>query len=147
MLAQYYNNFACGLVTGPESARDPQRALARRAVELAPGAGLFLTSLGAAQYRPGRCAEAVTTLEKSLAANRGEHAAFDLFFLAIAQHGLGHRAAARDWYDRGVRWVNEQKGLDQQESEELSRLRAEAESVLAGPAGSELPEDVFAGPR
>jgi tetratricopeptide (TPR) repeat protein len=147
MLAQYCNNLAWGLVTAPESARDSQRALrlARRAVELAPRAANCLNTLGVAQYRAGQYAQAIATLEKSLAAGKGQADAFDLFFLAMAHHRLGHREVARSCFDRAVRRLAEQKGLSEQHTQELAAFRAEAEAVLAGP-GCELPDEVFAAP-
>ena len=42
-----------------------------------------------------------------------------------------------------MRWLGEQKSLTEQYAKELAAFRAEAEAVLAGPAG-ELPDDVFA---
>ena len=146
-LADSCNNYAWALATGPESTRDPQRALAlaRRAVELAPNVGIYLNTLGVAQYRAGRYAEAVTTLEKNLAAGKGQFAAFDLFFQAMAHQRLGHGDQARDGFDRAVRWVSEQKGLSEQDAKELAGFRAEAEAVLGrADAGAELPADVFA---
>jgi hypothetical protein len=146
-LAVSCNNYAWALATGPESTRDARRALAlaRRAVELAPNVGIYLNTLGVVQYRAGRYAEAVTTLEKNLAAGKGQFAAFDLFFQAMAHHRLGHRDEARACFDRAVRWVSEQKGLSEQDAKELAGFRAEAEAVLgrAGP-NAELPADVFA---
>ena len=142
------NNRAWELATGPESTRDPRRALplARRAVELTPAQNIYLNTLGVVQYRVGQHAEAIATLERSLAAGGGQTDAFDLFFLAMAHHRLGHRGQARAAYDRAVRWLGEQKSLAEQYAKELAAFRAEAEAVLARPAG-ELPDDVFAPPR
>ena len=139
------NNRASELATGPESTRDPRRALplARRAVELTPAQNIYLNTLGVVQYRVGQYAEAIATLERSLAAGGGQTDAFDLFFLAMAHHRLGHREQARAAYDRAVRWLEEQKSLAEQYAKELAAFRAEAESVLGGPAGK-LPDDVFA---
>jgi tetratricopeptide (TPR) repeat protein len=148
MLAHYCNKYAWELVTGPKSASNPQRALAlaRRAVALAPKEGIFLNTLGVAQYRAGQFAEAVATLEKNLAASRGQLAAFDLFFQAMAHHRLGHRDKARAGFDRAVFWLSEQKGLSEQYAKELAAFRAEAQRVLAGDE-VEVPGQVFAGER
>jgi WD40 repeat protein len=71
-----------------------KRALrqAECACRLAPYVGAYQTTLGMAQYRSGRYAEAVDTLIRADRLNapaaRGSLAA-DLAFLAMAQHGLG----------------------------------------------------------
>jgi tetratricopeptide (TPR) repeat protein len=139
------NNRAWNLATGPITQRDPERAvaLARQAVALAPGQQMSLNTLGVALYRAGDYVESVSVLERSLAAGKGEFDAFDLFFLAMAHHRLGHPAQARACFDRAVRWWGERKNLPAQHVQELSGFRAEAEAVLAGPGG-ELPADVFA---
>jgi eukaryotic-like serine/threonine-protein kinase len=144
-LAMCCNNRAWELATGTESTRDPHLALplARRAVELTPGLGIYLNTLGVAQYRTDQYAKAIATLEKSLAASKGESDAFDFFFLAMAHHRLGHREEAQRCFDRAVRWLIEQKGLSQQQATELAAFRAEAEAILAGPV-LELPADAFA---
>jgi hypothetical protein len=103
-------------------------------------------TLSVFQYRVGQHAEAIATLERSLAACGGQTDAFDLFFMAMAHHRLARRSEARAAYDRAVRWLWEQKSLSEQYAKELAAFRAEAEAVLAGPAG-ELPDDVFAPPR
>ena len=103
--AHYYNDLAWRLATGPVVMRDPERALAaaRKAVALAPGSALYLNTLGVAQFRAGLYAEAIDTLEKSLAASKGETDAFDLFFLAMARRKLGHVARPRADFDRALR--------------------------------------------
>ena len=147
-LALPCNNQAWKLATGPASARDLERALslALRAVDMAPKEFIYLNTLGVAQYRARHYAQATSTLERSLAAGRGETDAFDLFFLAMAHHRLGDREQARDCFDRAVHWMGKQKSLSDQNAKELAVFRAEAEAVLAGPAG-ELPVDVFAPTR
>jgi hypothetical protein len=148
MLAQFCNNFAWGLLTAPESARDPQHALtlARRAVELTPRQSIFLNTLGVAQYRAGRYAEAVATLEKSLAASQGQSDAFDLFFLAMARFKIGQIDRAHADFDRAVTWRRDHPNPAQTGwSQELDAFQAEAQAVLARPV-VELPDDVFAGP-
>jgi WD40 repeat protein/tetratricopeptide (TPR) repeat protein len=135
------------LVTGPKSARDPQRALrlARRAVELYPGDWSYLNTLGVVEFRAGQYAESIATMERSLKAGPGKDDAVDLFFMAMAHHQLGHRTQARECYDRALRWQAAQKSLSAARARDLAAFRAEAEAVLAGPAG-ELPADVFATP-
>ncbi len=147
-LVLHCNHFAWNLANAAESRRNPQRALtlARRAVDLSPNQGCNLNTLGVAQYRAGRNAEAVAPLERSLAVNRGEFAAFDLFFLAMAHHWLGHRAAARECFDRAVRWQSGQKNLSDQQTHELANFRAEAQALLDRPP-PELPAKVLASER
>ena len=138
------NNQAWGLASGTVMQRDSDRALAlaRQAVALAPGQTLYLNTLGVVLYRAGRYAEAVETLERSLKAGHGESDAFDLFFLAMAHHDLGHAAQARTSFERAVHWLNGRTNLVPQYAEELASFRAEAEVILAKPGG-DLPADVF----
>ena len=148
LLALCCNNRAWELTTGPEPNRNAEQALtlARRATELAPDEPLYINTLGVVEYRAGRFAESIETLERSLAAGGGESDAYDLFFLAMAHHRLAHHREARGGFDRAVKWRARQKDLDAGPAEELARFRAEAEAVLAGHFG-ELPDDVFAPPR
>ncbi len=133
--------------TGPFIQRDPERAvvLAQRAVGLAPDDHVILNTLGVALYRAGQYAEATSILERSRAAGKGEFEAFDLFFLAMAHHQLGHCKEGRLCYDQAVRWLDAQKSLSDKYAKELARFRAETEAVLAGSA-DDLPADVFADP-
>jgi Flp pilus assembly protein TadD len=141
------NNRAWILATGAIDQRDPERALAmaRRCVELTSGQWVQLNTLGVALYRVGQYVEAIPVLEQSLAAGKGESDAYDLFFLAMAHHRLGHADQARACFDRAVRWWGECKNLPAPYIPELTSFRAEAEALLAlaGP-GAELPADVFA---
>ena len=144
--AQHYNNLAWRLATGPVASRDPEQALvlARKAVALTPGMAIYLNTLGVALYRVGRYTEAIATLEKSLAASKGESDAFDLFFLAMARQRLGQVAQARADFDRAVRWRRQHPNPAQPDwFQELDLFQAEAEEILAG-ARAELPTDVFA---
>jgi WD40 repeat protein len=146
-LAQNCNNYAWKLANGTVLIRDLNRALslARRALELRPRQAMYLNTLGVVQFRLGRFAEALPTLEQSLTAGRGQSDAYDLFFMAMAHHRLGHRKEARGCFDRAVHWLDEQKSLPEQYATELASFRAETETLLAGPA-LELPANVLEAP-
>jgi serine/threonine protein kinase/WD40 repeat protein/tetratricopeptide (TPR) repeat protein len=142
---QALNDAAWLLATGPEPGRDPAIAarMATLSVALAPDQHTFLNTLGVALYRAGKFAQAIATLEKSVATGHGGPDAFDLFFLAMAHHRLGHRVEARGAYDRAVLWLRDQKSLSDDQRQELAGFRAEAEAVLARPT-NDLPAGVFA---
>jgi predicted Zn-dependent protease len=148
MLGRACNGRAWVLATGPGPGRDLGRALvlAQRAVALDPGHAEALNTLGVVRYRAGRYTEAIETLDRSLAAGQGHSDAWDLFFLAMAHHRLGHREQGRACFARGLRWMHDQKALSDQHAKELAAFRAEAEAVLAD-SGAELPAQVFAGPK
>jgi tetratricopeptide (TPR) repeat protein len=131
------NRQAWVLATGPKPQRDPALAarLAAFSVALAPGQQVSLNTLGVALYRAGKLTEAIATLEKSLDAGKGQFDAFDLFFLAMAHHHLGHRDEARGCFERAVRWLGGHKSLPANYTQELAAFRAEAEAVLAGSVG------------
>jgi serine/threonine protein kinase/WD40 repeat protein/tetratricopeptide (TPR) repeat protein len=142
------NSRAWELASGANPKSNPTLAarLAAFSVALAPGVQLTLNTLGVALYRAGKMVQAIETLEKSLKAANGGLDGFDLFFLAMAHHRLGHRAEARACFGRGVRWLNQQIGLSENNRSELAAIRAEAEAVLAG-AGAELPQHLFTPPQ
>jgi serine/threonine-protein kinase len=144
-LAILCNNLALALATGPAPTRDPARGLnmAQQAVSLAPDPAAHLNTLGVAQYRAGQYADAVATLEKSLAAGKGETDAFDLFFLAMARFKLGELARARLDFDRAVKWHRDHLNLLAQDSTELDTFQAEAQTLLDSPP-PERPANVFA---
>jgi WD40 repeat protein/tetratricopeptide (TPR) repeat protein len=141
------NNVAWTLANAAEPRRNAVLAarLAAFCVGLSPGEQASLNTLGVALYRAGRFAEAIETLGKSLKSGKGQFDGFDLFFLAMAHHRLGHGDDARTSYQRGLRWLGEQKSLSGQDADELAKFRAEAESLLRSRAG-ELPADVFSRP-
>jgi tetratricopeptide (TPR) repeat protein len=148
LLAECCNNLAWELGAEFPSSSNLDRALklSFRAVELEPGNQVSLNTRGVVLYRAGQFAEAVTVLEKSLKAGQGRYDGFDLFFLAMAHHRLGHRGEERRCLDHAIEWMSRASSMSAQESKELSAFRAEAESVLAGPIG-ELPDDVFEEPK
>jgi tetratricopeptide (TPR) repeat protein len=143
-LEQKLNSRAWDLTTAEIPQRDPTIAvrLASLSVALDPGASASLNTLGVALYRAGRYAEAIEPLRKSLTSGKGQFAGFDLFFLAMAHHRLGHDDEARTFFDRANRWLRDQRSLPEQYARELAAFEAEAESVLSDPA-VEFPADVF----
>jgi len=88
---------------------------AEKAVREAPENGYILNTLGVAQYRTGRYADALATLTKSEKMNAtkdGSHPA-DLAFLAMAQFQLGRKEEARATLERlhdvlkNLRWFKD----------------------------------------
>jgi tetratricopeptide (TPR) repeat protein len=133
-------------VTRPALDRDNETALAwaTKAVELDPTATFHWDTLGVAQYRAGRYAEAIPTLEKSLEANKGVADAFDLFFLSMTRTRLGQVAEARRDFERARAWHRQHPQLPQPEwHSQLDQFEAEARALLDGPP-VELPDDVLA---
>jgi superkiller protein 3 len=122
------NNFAWLLATCPDARfRDPVTAVAvaLKAVKLAPKDGNRWNTLGVSQYRAGDCKAAVAALRKSTQLRKGGDA-HDWFFLAMAEWQLGNQRQARTWYERGVRWMEQ----NQRQNLELRRFRTEAEALL-----------------
>jgi tetratricopeptide (TPR) repeat protein len=98
------------------------------AVNLAPGNGFILNTLGAAQYRAGRYADALATLTKSelLNATKEGSRPADLAFLAMSRHQLGKKDEAKATLGRlravmkQPRWVKDDKSVGfLREAEEL----------------------------
>jgi Flp pilus assembly protein TadD len=125
------NNLAWILATCADPRlRDPEKAvaMARRAVALRPTNRGDWNTLGAAYYRHGEWKEAVESLERSMAMNRGGDSS-DWFFLAMACWQMGRREDARRWYRQAVAWMEKHA----REDAELLRFRAEAAHLLGLP--------------
>ncbi len=127
-LAMALNKAAWTLAIDPDAQkRDLSRALklAEQALELAPKNGEYWNSLGVAQYRDGQCQSAIDALQQSIQLRSGGDPT-DWFFLAMAYWQLGQKDEARQWYDRGVRWMKEHDSKNQ----ELQRFEDEASKLL-----------------
>jgi WD40 repeat protein len=127
------NDEAWQLVTGPREQRDPSKLalkLIQEALQLDPDNPTYLNTLGVVQYRNGLYREAVVTLEKSLAAGKGQDDARDLFFLAMCHARLGSPQKAKDCFDRAVKWWDGKNDLPAGRIAELKAFRAEAAAVL-----------------
>jgi WD40 repeat protein len=127
-LARRCNHYAWILANAPESLRNPERALelARRCDQLVPNLGIYLNTLGVAQYRAGRCAEAVATLDRSLVVGHASDAAYNLIFLAMAHWQLGDKPRALACFAR----AGESMGKDPSDEEDLARFHDEAATLL-----------------
>jgi tetratricopeptide (TPR) repeat protein len=122
------NDMAWSLATSADPARrDPALAIAitEKAVELRPEDGNIWNTLGVARYRASEYPGARADLERS-AALRPDGQGANFFFLAMTHHRLGNPKAARQWYDRGVQWMDQRAPQDEQ----FRRFRAEAEQTL-----------------
>jgi Tfp pilus assembly protein PilF/WD40 repeat protein len=100
--------------------------LARKAVELEPGEAMYGNTYGLALYRSERIAEAKSALEANLMLGKDTMDAWDLFPLAMCQHRLGDRKAARDSYDKAVIWMKGHADKLLGDARELADLQAEA---------------------
>ena len=132
--ASVCNNLAWLYVTGPAKLRDPSKALplASNAVERSPDQWMYWNTLGVVHYRLQEYPQAVEALERSLREGNGEAAGFDLFFLAMCHARGGDASKAKDYYNRAVKWLQEQQGkLSAEWRKELTEFHAEADAVLA----------------
>jgi serine/threonine protein kinase/tetratricopeptide (TPR) repeat protein len=109
--------------------RNPGRAveLAKELVQLQPENASYLSVLGIASYRVSDWQGAITALEKSQAIEPVQNIAKNGFFLAMAHFQQGDKQKARDWYDRAVKSMDENRSKDK----DLRRFRAEASGLLA----------------
>jgi serine/threonine protein kinase len=125
------NELAWFLVTSPEPClRDAARALrlAQKVVTAWPESADYRNTLGVAYYRNGDDRAAVAELERAISMQPGG-TPLDWFFLAMAHGRLGDRDKARTLFDRSVEWMARRKPHDN----ELCRIRAEAQAMLADP--------------
>jgi hypothetical protein len=131
------NELAWEVVRRPDAPAESYRKAHRYAEEasrIMPDNSTVIDTLGVAQYRAGRFAEAIGTLTRSRELNarsQVESPVADLAFLAMAQHRLGRSAEARATLDqlrsqmRNPRWAS---------NSEDRALFSEAETALgAGP--------------
>jgi WD40 repeat protein/tetratricopeptide (TPR) repeat protein len=152
--------WSCVLV--PDAGPDPARLLqlAERAAVVAPRNRDSLLVRGAALYRAGKWQEAAAVLEEAratvgqkpqtpeevsgrLAPHAFDDTGYELFFLAMAHHRLGHADEARQWLEKGARWIEQgrlpktEQGADNPRFTWNRRvaheqLRREAEALLEG---------------
>jgi hypothetical protein len=134
------NNAGWALVSAPglpDANYQRGLRLAKAACRLEPEYGMFLNTLGVAQYRCGLMAEALATLTRSNELNHGMPE--DLAFLALAQHRLGQSEKARATLRR-VREV--MKDPSRHPTAEARAFLREAETIELDHV---FPADPFAG--
>jgi serine/threonine protein kinase/tetratricopeptide (TPR) repeat protein len=128
------NDLAWLLASRPDGKRrDPHRAvaLARKAVQRAPGSWHCQGTLGTAYYRNGDLHLAAKALERT--AQLHGKKAIEAFFLAMTQWKLGKKAEARRSYEAAVRWVErdaEGQAVIKHHAKEVRSIRAEAARML-----------------
>jgi uncharacterized protein HemY len=130
---EQFNNLAWHFASRPGRPDQPAALVlvAQKAVELAPEFALYRNTLGVVYYRVERYHEATLQLERSLRENQDKTGAFDLYFLAMCHHRLGHAARARECYDQAVRRTENRQGkLPPSWAADLKSFRAEAAALL-----------------
>jgi WD40 repeat protein/serine/threonine protein kinase len=138
---QLENEAAWNVVKVRDAGRDAYaRALrqAEAAVHLAPKDSNILNTLGVAQYRVGRYADALATLTKSEKLNASKEGSLpaDLAFLAMAQHQLGKKDEAKSTLGRLREAMKQPRWAKDAESAGFLR---EAEDLIEGKAVSKEP--------
>ena len=122
-------SFLAGLLAScPDaSLRDPKRAieLAKQALQSAPQSGHYWFTLGLAQYRAAQPSDAIASLHKSMDLSSGGGSRH-WFLLGMAHWQSGDKDEARKWYNRAVKWQEENRPTD----DELRRFQAEAAQLL-----------------
>jgi serine/threonine protein kinase/WD40 repeat protein/Tfp pilus assembly protein PilF len=133
------NALAWFYATAPIPWRDPKKArpLAERALAHVPNESNYHNTLGIVLVRLGLYREAVTELERSLAAAAREMSPFDLYFLAICRFHLGEISRAKDDFAQAAR-VHSESRLPGRMIGELDGFRAEAEAILGDAPGGRV---------
>jgi tetratricopeptide (TPR) repeat protein len=131
--AEALNNSSWSIVRqATRSGAEYARALlqSEAACRIRPYAGYYVGTLGVAQYRVGRFADAVTTLTRASELNAkqrgGPHPA-NIAFLALAQHQLAHRGEAKKLLDELRKLLQQDRWKNDDESQAFLR---EAEVMI-----------------
>jgi WD40 repeat protein/serine/threonine protein kinase/tetratricopeptide (TPR) repeat protein len=145
----FFTAWTCGL--GPDALPDfaPALRLAEKALAQGDHNARSHQAVGALHYRAGRWEECVKHFHAAEAAADPQDqtsSAYWYYFLAMAEHRLGHKDEARQWLDKAVAQTDKELRDEAQTSgpdrwvrkATLQVLRAEAEALLrdtaAGPA-------------
>jgi Flp pilus assembly protein TadD len=115
---------------------------AETACQLSPENGIFLRTLGVAQYRVGQNREAAATLlhaDELNSVQLGESLPSNLAFLALAQHRLGQTEKAHATLNRLRESMKKTRWITNQQAQDCLR---EAEAVIV--LDAVFPADPFA---
>jgi tetratricopeptide (TPR) repeat protein len=118
------------LAPAPEKIAARLVTAAERAVKASPTNHAYLLTLGAAQYRAGRDADSVRSLEAAMKVWGKDDTVWDWLFLAMAHHRLGAADQAKTYFDRATQWIDRHPALFWSDRLELTLLRREAEQLL-----------------
>jgi serine/threonine protein kinase/WD40 repeat protein len=134
---QEANELAWELATSPNpSCREPSLAveLANQVIRQVPGEPMYWNTLGVAHYRSGVWKAAIMALEEAERLAPDKYFGFNAYFLAMCHYQLADISKAKDYFDRAVRWCQEnQCKLSAAHSQELNTFRVEAELLLKAP--------------
>jgi tetratricopeptide (TPR) repeat protein len=136
------NTLVWACAVGPDGTTETDKLieLQQKATKAAPRNYAFANTLGAVLYRAGKYEEAIKQLEAAIKLTGRDGTAGDWLFLAMAQHQLGKKEAAREWLDKSQQWFERsdptrRKGgfvpqLAWEQWQELDLVRREAEALL-----------------
>jgi hypothetical protein len=136
--ANWLNSQAWGRVQYPNQSPETYEEglrMAEAAVGARPDYASYLNTLGVAQYRVGRCAEAVATFERCNGLNteaEGAPSPYDMVFMAMAYQGMERHEDARRTLGLARELIAKAPAGEQGE---LGSMLREAEGVVATPPG------------
>jgi eukaryotic-like serine/threonine-protein kinase len=108
--------------------------LAKQAARQAPGEAMNWTTLGGAYYWKGEWQAAIQALEQAERRAPGKYLGLNAYFRALCHQQLGAPVKAKDYYDRAIRWYQENLGkLSTLDREEVRAVRAVAEALRIAP--------------
>jgi tetratricopeptide (TPR) repeat protein len=134
--AELRDELAWLLLTAPAELRNPKEALdlAQKTFAIAKEHINYHNTLGVAYYRNGKFTQAIKSLEESLVNGKGANDGYELFFLAMCHHHLGHADEARECQGKAIDWFQTNRSrLPAEWITELTTFQNEAEVELAKP--------------
>jgi WD40 repeat protein/serine/threonine protein kinase len=147
--ARQVTAWACALCPDAVDDLAPALALAGRGQDEHPEDPTDMQTLGALLYRAGRFEEAVAQLAAAERPPTGSHSppVDGRYFLAMAQHRLGHGGEARRWLEEANAQVDQALGetLPWYRRLSLQVLRREAEALI-GPGPDRSPKAMSPNP-